>query len=99
MGKLQHDLESGNFTNVFMVPFIFFSSFELLKVSKQATCLLLSGKMSVEGPPKLKTFLYPELSKKMPFSKSAKTVSRWVSDFECNEGKFSESEQGRFTRK
>ena len=99
VGKLQRALESGNFTNVFNGPIQNVSSFQLAKVSKQATCLLLYYKMSVEGPPKLKTFLYSEVSKQMPFSISAKTVSRWVSDFECNEGKFSESEQGRFTQK
>ena len=81
VGKLQRALESGNFTNVFNGPIQNVSSFQLAKVSIQAPCLLLYYKTSVEGPPKLKTFLYSEVSKQMPFSISAKTVSRWVTDF------------------
>ena len=58
VGKLQRALESGNFTNVLNGPIQNVSSFQLAKVSKQATCLLLYYKMSVEGPPKLKTFIF-----------------------------------------
>ena len=57
------------------------STFQLSKLTNQATTLITFYKLSLSCPG------------------SDKTVTRWVANFEKNEGKFSERKKGKYQRR
>lgn len=95
---LQKAADSSNFSNVFDGKILDVSHSQISRLGKQVLVALAFYKMRIENPTLLKELVYQRVAESMTFSISARTVMRWVQDFEASKGKFSESAQGRYQR-
>ena len=97
--SLQKALSRADFSDIFQESFASASVYQITKLTNQANALLVYYKTFLQDLNMNKMLVCMDACSVIPLKLSSHTLTRWVLDFEKNEGRFSESKRGKFERK